>query len=489
MADDGQYQDQDTVMGGLLSRLLNPPPDPDRQIAQNVAPPSPAQAPRSPVPTIPANDPRFAVQAGEPPNPVLKVRPQVAPSPAVAPKPATPPAVTPSGNGPAAPKSWADYVRQSNDSSLQSLSQAQQYATDLQNEPSATAENAPLEAQRTALAQPLNPNDPNYRPGIATRIARGFYGARKGGPGGILDPSAVGATPYGAPNSRFTADTARRQAQAGVLQSEEERNIANEKADSEKMRNQGTDERAIATGYQDVAKSATAQQNADSLDATRKDNSPEGVAALDQAQFDQRTKQADQLKLKGTNRTLYLVNGKLPDPRQATEGEIARSQATAAWQRANPGKTPTLDDIAAINAAAGGYGGPRGTANNLTKNQQDAIVRQKNAAIQKAQATLDAAGDNPDADTVKTARDAMQAAQDNYEEVLGITPDSPEHMTVGDDLKWMRAGGQQPAQTAPAQPQAAPKSAAETQVGQAYKGYKYLGGDRTDPKNWQKVGQ
>ncbi|MGA7885241.1 MAG: hypothetical protein WCA44_05815 [Acidobacteriaceae bacterium] len=463
MADDGQYQDQDTVMGGLLSRLLNPPPDPDRQIAQNVAPPSPAQAPRSPVPTIPANDPRFAVPAGEPPNPVLKVRPQVAPSPAVAPKPATPPAVTPSGNGPAAPKSWADYVRQSNDSSLQSLSQAQQAATDLQNEPSATAENAPLEAQRTALAQPLNPNDPNYRPGIATRIARGFYGARKGGPGGILDPSAVGATPYGAPNSRFTADTARRQAQAGVLQSEEQRNIENEKADSERLRNVGTEQSAVSTGYQDVAKDSTAQQGAEQKAEYNRDLEEVKQQLADQGGVPKTYEQAviaSKIDPDPAKRTAYAAAAdqmakqdakKFQYANRAAGGDASddRRQSLIDAATADVNKLNTWEYDPDANSGAGGFYDP--TSPNRVYSPTE-FTAMKNQISTKLDAQL----------TSKKMRP------------LGV------RFNVKDTTPGS-AQPQAPAQTAP--------SATTVPQGQAYKGYKYLGGDRTDPKNWQKVGQ
>jgi hypothetical protein len=47
----------------------------------------------------------------------------------------------------------------------------------------------------------------------------------------------------------------------------------------------------------------------------------------------------------------------------------------------------------------------------------------------------------------------------------------------------------QPAAAPQAPAQVAPRSAVETQKDQVYKGYKYLGGDKTKASSWQKVGQ
>ena len=104
MAGEGPYQNEDERYGRLVGNLLNPPPE---QTAQAAAPPV------------------QSVQAAALRGNQGAAATAPSPSPAVAP---TPPAVTPQGNGPAAPqaqKSWADYVRQANDRSLQSLGQAQ----------------------------------------------------------------------------------------------------------------------------------------------------------------------------------------------------------------------------------------------------------------------------------------------------------------------------------------------------------------------------
>jgi len=483
MAGDGpNYVSDDQRIGQLLGNLLNPPDDRREQMEASIAPAAPTPSPQ-PQPSV---GPRPAAAA------LAQTQAPATTPAAPAVKPAVPSGVTPSASATSpAPidknqgNNWATdgylkaktpYYDQAQQGALDALGRSTAAANKFQDQPTATDANAPLEARKAALAARIPYLDPNtgkvlqsavdpvtgkiidpeklYKPGIGTKIERALF------------PKRMGNAPINAPNANYQAAEAARQGQAGVLEQQEQRNIANEKADSERLGKIGTEQRAVATGYQDVAKSATAQQNADESAATRRDNSPEGQAAITQGQFDTRARLADQIfgpGRGGVNRTLYLVNGKLPDPRQATEAEVARAQAAKAWHNQNPGKTPTLDDVAAINAAASGFAGPRGGNRTLSPKEEDAAIQAKNTAIKNVQDALDKAGPNPDPDAVKSAQTDFQEIQDNWEQKKGITPDDPAHVTVRDDLTWWRGGVQispggagQPAAT---QPAAAPAAA------------------------------
>lgn len=253
------YQTDDEKYGALLGNLLNPPANGSTQ-SGGAQTPTPAPMPR----------PAAAALAQASSSPVAAVS---------KPKDPLPAAVSPSGGPPLSgqsPKSWADYVRAANDKSLSATDQAQTAATSLQNSPSATAQNAPLEQRRQSLAAPIPYRDPTtgkvmtsavdpvtgqtinpsqlYKPGLGTRIAR------------ALIPGRMNHAPINAPNSNYQAAEAVRQGQAASIQQQEDRNIANEKADSERLGKIGTEQRAVATGYQDVAKTSTAQQNAENKD-------------------------------------------------------------------------------------------------------------------------------------------------------------------------------------------------------------------------------
>jgi len=99
----------------------------------------------------------------------------------------------------------------------------------LMDAPTADAGVAPLSSKLAQLKSPQgatnpdgtpNPKDPQYKPSGIRRIARGALGAVEGlARGGIrgavlgaVDPAALGATPYGAPNSKFS-QAAQRNAQ------------------------------------------------------------------------------------------------------------------------------------------------------------------------------------------------------------------------------------------------------------------------------------
>jgi hypothetical protein len=363
-------------------------------------------------------------------------------------------------------------VREGLNRGLGAYDQSQTALGGIQNQPSVESQNAPLEAQRAAVAQPLNPQDPEYRPGIGTRIARGvrsgLVGLATGGiPGavvGAVEPGQIrGGSAYGAPVKQFNIDTARRAAQAGVLDKQMQENIDTSKADTDRAGKIASDERAAATTALDIGKTASAQETAEHNDQ------------------------------------LAQVRQQLAD-----QGGVPKNYEQAVIASNDP-------DLPA------------------PKRQQYATAAKTIAAteVKKFQYALKASGGDPDGKRQAMIDDATQEVKD-LQDKYQYDPDTntysdpnspnrtytPEEFTdmknkVGTKLdkdlaaKKLRTLGvrfnakdagagknpNQPAAAPQAPAQVAPRSAVETQKDQVYKGYKYLGGDKTKASSWQKVGQ
>jgi hypothetical protein len=262
---------------------------------------------------------------------------------------------------------------------------AEQTARDIAASPG--PDTAALEAQRAKDAAPTPYRDPNtgaildsaqqYKPSGWQRFGRGLESAAiglvTGGiPGavvGALRPDEIrGGTAYGAPNAAYRATEAARQGRLGSEDQQIDEAQKNFKAITDARKTAASEARQGVTAYNDVAKgagelenagtnktkAATEQEKADTDAQTRKDNSPEGVAALSEAQFGERGKEADRLGLRGGQRSLYLANGKLPDPRQATSEEVARAEALRTFRTQNGREPQNMDEINQVNAAASG---------------------------------------------------------------------------------------------------------------------------------------
>ena len=296
--------------------------------------------------------------------------------------PALPANISPSGSAtgaasssaaaPAAAKPvWADYARQGIEGQLGALSAATKNDATLQSMPSEDDAVDPLEAKRAAAATPINPQQDQYKPSLTQKILRGIGGFSKGGVLGAVDPSLVGKPGYSAPNRQYAIDTAQQTGNVASLDQQIDTARKNFADTSKRITAQAAERRSTAAGYKDVGQQVTGQekaendaakvpidqQNADAESQKAFNGSPDAKAQISQNELDQAQKQADQLHLTGTNRTLFLANGKIPDPRQATAEEVSIGQATAAWHRDNPGKQPSLNDINTIRQAAAGRGG------------------------------------------------------------------------------------------------------------------------------------
>lgn len=242
-------------------------------------------------------------------------------------------------------------------------------------------DNTALEADEAAHAQKTPYRDPKtgailpsaqqYAPTGWQRFGRGAKGVVEGlltggipGAiyGGINPGSMPGNKNYGDPNRAYDVAEQSRQSTEASDQQQIQQRVADFKAQMEARKSGASEARAGATAYNDTARGAAGLLNAgtdarkeDQLEATAKDNTPEGATALSQAKFDQLNKQADAMGLRGEQRTLYIANGgKIPDPRQATEGEITRAQAFRVFRKANGREPSTLQELNDVNLAASG---------------------------------------------------------------------------------------------------------------------------------------
>jgi hypothetical protein len=372
---------------------------------------------------------------------------------------------------------------------MQSMGQAQTAASALQNEPSATAQNAPLEKRRQALAAPIPYRDQQtgkvltsavdpetgqtinpsqlYKPGTGTKILRALF------------PGKMGNQPISAPNSNYQAAQALRTQQAASIGQQEQQNITNTKADSDRLKDIGTEQRAVATGYGNVAKDSTAQQNAENKD----DLAQVRAQLADQAgvpkTYEQAVIASNDPTLSPAQRQQYATSAK-----QIQQAEVKKFQYAARAAGGDPDerRQPMIDSATSAiqelndkwyyNAAAGRF---YDSTKNPDIDPNDATVTadQIKGAVTPSEFT-------DMKNKISTKLDA------------DLTRAKLPRLGVRFDVKKTTPGGAQPTAQPAAQPapaQTAPKSAAETQVGQVYNGYKLIAPDKTKQASWQKVGQ
>lgn len=205
-----------------------------------------------------------------------------------------------------------------------------------------------------------------YKPSAWQRVLRGVEAFQHGGVFGPLDPSAVGASPYGAPNSSYGRAEAARQGQLATTNQDLSDTVARFKRTTDARKDATNALNKGTTDYTNVAKTGgeleTADTNQAREDREATENSPAGKAAaqtaLNEATFTQRTKDADRIfggpGKGGQQRTFYMLNGKVPDPRQATESDIAYSGALKAFVKEHNRAPATLEEYNQVRAASGG---------------------------------------------------------------------------------------------------------------------------------------
>ena len=454
MAGEGPFfQSDDEKYGALLGNLLNPPHE------------QPAQPTSGAEPQAPASAAAQAIRAGaQAAGQAIQTPPPAQPK-----QVATPNAVTPSGNGPAAggaSKSWAT-------DGYQRFSQAQQGALDaaqlaakstaaLQNTPGPSAQNATLEQRRQALAAPIpyrdaqtgkvltsavDPEtgqtiDPSklYKPGIGTRIVRGIDAVRRGGVLGAFDPKDVGGTAYGDPNRNYQQAEQIRQQQAGAIQQQEDRNVSNYKAESDRQKDIGSEARGVGTAFGNVAKDEVAEQT-----ANQKADYNQQLEQIKQQLADQA---GDKLPTNDTALAMKFTMEQDPAKKKLygqairVRQQMKDDSAGAAADRADA----RLDKRTSI------------AQDKETRVAIDAAARAKDKAVTKAQDALNKAPNDPDA--IKAAQTDMQAAQDAYEDELTRRGQKVEPLTVDENLVWRKKDGSAVGHNAnPPQPAASPAAA------------------------------
>jgi hypothetical protein len=166
------------------------------------------------------------------------------------PTPAVPGTITPSGT-PDDP----------NQKTLQDASgMGMDFAKNLAAQPTLEQKLQPIEDQRKAIAQPIDPM--KYKPTAGQRIVRGLVGAGLGvaehgifgGLRGALDPESVGGTAYSAPTRQFSLAAQR---QAGQLASIDQQ----EKLAQDTYKDDTGRAKDVITSINDIGKNAAAGQN------------------------------------------------------------------------------------------------------------------------------------------------------------------------------------------------------------------------------------
>lgn len=299
-----------------------------------------------------------------------------------------------------APSTATDYGMAGLASLNQNADMATQAAQDI---PTSSPEVQQLQARRNQFASPAalydqqtgkmldstteidpktgQPVTINPKPSIGSRIWRGVRGglvglATGGIPGAIvgsLEPQDIaGGTAYGAPSTAYQRAEKLRDQTLGSTDQQLSSAQANWKAavDAAKAKTGefranaalGKDLTTGSTGMQNAATDASKvpilQQEADAKTQDAQNSSPEAKLQLSQKLIDQRTIQADRMNFKGTQRAMWIMNGKLPEPQQMNEAQYNSAQVSRVlngYRQAHGGKDPqTLEDWNGVYAAAKG---------------------------------------------------------------------------------------------------------------------------------------
>ena len=289
----------------------------------------------------------------------------------------------------------------------------------------------------------------NPKPGAGQRIWRGVRGGliglmRNGIRGGILgaiDPEAEGSTAYGAPSTAYQKLDERRQQELASTEASEKDVSAKWKEAQDAAKARASEYRANATLGKDLTTGAVGMEDIgikrqhEANEATRLGNeTPEAKARekalLTQEQLNQRQTFLNSPAAKGlssTNRMLYLLNGKVPDPREPNEGEITAANAARAlviFKAQHAGKGPqTLEDFNAIQQAARGDLG-KGSGAKASDTAIKAIQNRKDTAFEKAEQNLGAnrqkMGTATALSVYQRELQAAQSAFENEAELAGV---------------------------------------------------------------------
>jgi hypothetical protein len=284
---------------------------------------------------------------------------------------------------------------------------------------------------------------------------------------GAIEPQDIkGGQAYNAPSKQYQQAETRREQQLGATDTSLD-NARKNWAEAVKARQAQASEYGKVAGLgKDIVTGATGLINAENKPDTE-ENKAAAKLKLNQDEFDQRRTQLSQdpalAKMSPLNKTLYLLNGKVPDPREPNEAEINAAQAARAlvvFTASHGGKGPqTLEDFNQIQAAARGQldkGKGRGTE--ATPQQLRAVTDKKAAGLEAANKAF--AGRLYAVGAKEQYQRQLQEVQNAFEEDMSLYGQAGVHNVVSVDQKghvtWTPEGAS--AAAAPAQP--APAAAA-----------------------------
>jgi hypothetical protein len=264
--------------------------------------------------------------------------------------------------------------------------------------------------QKKVADEAAAPNPSDYKPGIGTRVLRGLKGAalglaEHGLPGaavGAISPSLVaGGTAYGAPTDAYDVALNKNKQQV-TGDTEALTNATTNFKQAQDLR--AAREKALTEGdtaYKGAGTTATAQEGQEN-DATKNatdaqrvfNEGPGGKLELNQGQIDQRTRQADNMKMPpGYMRTRFILTGDMQPGREPTADEVAVNQILGTYRQQHGGKGPqTVSDWQEVYAAAkggtaanaGGNGAGGGSGAGLTGESYLATLPPATAATVRA---------------------------------------------------------------------------------------------------------
>jgi hypothetical protein len=306
--------------------------------------------------------------------------------------------------------------------------------------------------------------DVNPQASLGSKIWRGVRGglvglATGGIPGAIvggLEPQDIkGGQAYNAPSKQYERAEQRREQALGATDTSIENARKNWEEVVKARQAQASEYGKVAALGKDAVVGAKDLINAEATKPT----SPEAKLELTQKEFAQRQQQLQTdpnlARLSPLQKSLYMANGKVPDPKETTEGDIQAAnmaRAMVVWKNSHKGQMPqTVEEFNQMVASARGELN-KGTGNTeAVKRDLERINDKKNDGIKAALANY---SKNPyGVKALPAYQQELTLAQNTYEQDMERNGTPVPHMEVSVDksgqVTWKPAA---PAVAAPAQP-------------------------------------
>lgn len=284
-----------------------------------------------------------------------------------------------------------------------------------------------------------------------TKVWRGIRGGLEGLAGGgvlgalkgTLSPEKEGSTAYNAPSKAYTQAEDRREQALQSTDTDLKNSFQTWKDVNDARKAKAGEHRATAALGKDLTAGATALETAENKPQTEQQKADAKVQ-LDQKTFDQRRQQLSSdpslSALRPLQKALYMANGKIPDPRETTEGDVQAAnmaRALTVWKGSHGGQSPaTVEDFNQVIASAKGDLN-KGTGRGQPTTQQLRTISDKKAAgIEKAnQDYAKVSGKTWDKTGLANYQRQLQEVQNAYEEEMGDIGQAGEHNVVTVDAK------------------------------------------------------